>query len=157
MKDMRFKNGVENLLRFYKGGILLDLGCGMDKCDTRATGLDSDPGVNPDVCCDLEKKLPFSNGEVNYIVGFDVVEHMQNVNKFFDELYRVIEVGGMVAFMIPDSRYVPLTEKFNLNPDHKHWWKPASFIGEVNLDKWDIIQFDSILNFWWFDLILRKP
>jgi len=156
MKDSRFKNGAKNLLRFYKGGKLLDLGCGGDKCMPEAIGIDCVPEVKPDICCNMEKGLPFENNEVSYIVGFDIVEHLINPDNFFNELYRILNDGGFVAFMIPDSRYVPLTAKFNLNPEHKHWWSPADFIGEVNLDKWKIIQFDEIRNFWWFDIILQK-
>ena len=158
MKDNRFRSGVADLLKFYKGsGKILDIGCGADKCIPQAIGVDCDPRVKPDLCCDIEKGFPFKENEINYIMGLDVVEHMRYVDKFFDELYRILEPGGVVAFMIPDSRYVPLTEKFNLNPDHKHWWKPADFIGEVNLEKWRIKQFDTVRNFWWFDIILQKP
>ena len=156
MKDSKFTKGVRFLMQYYKGGIILDLGPAQDKCYKDAIGIDKNPKANPDICCDIEKGLPFKDNEVSYIVGLDILEHLHDVNSFLVELHRILKPKGIAAFMLPDTRWVPA--RLNANPDHKHWWSPKTFREEVLIDpdRWKILSYDKIRNYWWFDLIIQS-
>jgi SAM-dependent methyltransferase len=54
--------------------------------------------VKADIC-----KLPFDNNIFDVIICNHVLEHIPDDNKAMQELYRVLKVGGMGIFQIPQD------------------------------------------------------
>ena len=73
-------------------GLSLDIGCGAHK-HPGALGVDprSLPGVA--VVCDFEQGLPFRDGSVTTVFLHNIVEHMDDLVTFMEELYRICEPG----------------------------------------------------------------
>lgn len=81
-------------------GLSLDIGCGAHK-HPAALGADRRilPGVA--VVCDLEQGLPFREGSVMSVYLHNIVEHMDDLIVFMEELYRVREPGAKVYARAP--------------------------------------------------------
>lgn len=45
--------------------------------------------------------LPFRGGSIDFVCGFDIVEHLRDVERFFEEVARVVSRGGRMHFHIP--------------------------------------------------------
>nr|WP_321266965.1 class I SAM-dependent methyltransferase [uncultured Sulfurimonas sp.] len=52
---------------------------------------------------DEEFKLPFEDNFFDYIVSFQVFEHISNLEEVIKELYRVIKVGGKIYLEFPST------------------------------------------------------
>lgn len=46
-------------------------------------------------------RIPFKNDQFNHAVTFQVLEHHQNPEKMFAELFRIVKKGGYVLITIP--------------------------------------------------------
>jgi len=84
----------------------LNLACGNDirtsTDEVRWTHLDlaSLPGV--DVVHDLTRfPWPFEDGSFDEIVAYDVLEHLPDVVRTMEELWRILKPGGVVEIRIP--------------------------------------------------------
>lgn len=79
----------------------LNLGSGDNRIDgfVSVDLYDNTADVQADVC-----ELPFNNNSVGEIVAYQVVEHVpyHKSQKMFDEMYRVLSVGGTVKIETPD-------------------------------------------------------
>lgn len=68
-----------------------------------------------DVVCDIEKDLPFKDGEFDYIVCQDVLEHMPDSGRLMREMHRVLNAGGMLEIRVPHfssvNNYIDVTHK----------------------------------------------
>jgi SAM-dependent methyltransferase len=53
-----------------------------------------------DVVADAQN-LPFAEGSIDNIVLFDVLHHLENPVRFFDEAVRVLRPGGRIVLMEP--------------------------------------------------------
>ncbi|MCI0503519.1 class I SAM-dependent methyltransferase [Candidatus Micrarchaeota archaeon] len=92
----------------------LNLGCGKD---IRDGFVNVDyvklPGV--DIACDIEKGLPFKDGEFDYIVCQDVLEHMSDAGRLMREMHRVLKDGGVLEIRVPHfssiNNYIDVTHK----------------------------------------------
>lgn len=65
------------------------------------TGLDLMEGPGVDHVCNVEKGLPFGNGEFDVVVALDLLEHTDNIWFVFDELARVAR--RKVIVLLPNS------------------------------------------------------
>lgn len=99
---------------------ILDFGCGpgilinaMKKVNSKAkyTGIDvSDKAISqakkrhPDskffTVADGQK-LPLKDKSVDFIISTDVIEHVYNTKKAFEEFYRVLKPGGKILLTTP--------------------------------------------------------
>jgi ubiquinone/menaquinone biosynthesis C-methylase UbiE len=52
------------------------------------------------VCADAES-LPFADNSIDAILGLDILEHIENVDNVFLEVYRVLKTNGVAHFHIP--------------------------------------------------------
>jgi len=81
-----------------KAGTLIDLGSrdrrlleflhGGD-ADASLTYYSADIDNAHDYAVDLERPLPFKDGEFDYVVILDVLEHLENIHRAFDECVRI--------------------------------------------------------------------
>lgn len=120
--------------------IKLDLGCGPNK-QPGFTGVDQFalPGV--DVVCNLGKaKWPWDNDSVEEVHCSHFLEHLTNLNgkwervHFFNELHRVLKVGGKCSLIIPHWN----SNRYYGDPTH---CEPFSEMGFYYLSKeWRLTQ-----------------
>ena len=81
----------------------LDLGCGPHKLDG-FEGVDIHPFTDVDHVCDLREKWPWKDGTVSEVYSSHFLEHLTGTERIhlFNELYRVLKVGGQARFITPD-------------------------------------------------------
>lgn len=80
---------------------ILDVGCGANKT-AGAIGLDYKSGTAADVIHDLGVfPYPFADDEFDSIVSNHVIEHLPDVMKFVEELYRITKHGGRIKILTP--------------------------------------------------------
>lgn len=131
MKDVQ-NNHLENIAQFFHEAIrqlthnnmpvkLLDFGCGagqlvQDFCQLgyNAYGCDvwttyaqkpvnerlSEIQINP-------YRLPFEDNHFDIVVSTSVLEHAQNTEECFQEIYRVLKPGGTAMHLFPGKWYLP--------------------------------------------------
>ncbi|PIS12094.1 MAG: hypothetical protein COT73_00400 [Bdellovibrio sp. CG10_big_fil_rev_8_21_14_0_10_47_8] len=89
--------------RRMNGKKILDIGCGRHKLPG-AVGVDqlAVPGV--DVVTDLNKALPFKDGEFEVVHSNQVLEHIPNLIGLMEEMHRVLAPGGMLVAHVPYFR-----------------------------------------------------
>ena len=64
-------------------------------CDIAEQLLHKHPSKNvKKIVCDLEAPLPFSNESFDLAFSFFVLEHINDLQKFFEEVYRIVKPGG---------------------------------------------------------------
>ena len=106
------------LAKYYKGGVYLDVGC-MDsimpimlaETNKEVYGLDFADGIINFLAPRFPKvkyrtikscyELPFKNGTVDYVVAGEMIEHLEEPQKFMDEAMRVLKKGGCLAISTP--------------------------------------------------------
>lgn len=108
----------------------LDLGCGPGKRQDGGpwTGVDSIAFPGVDVVADLTQPWPWRDGSVTEVNASHFVEHLTNLEgrwervHFFNELYRVLVVGGKATVVMPHW----CSERYYGDPTHK---EPFSEMG----------------------------
>ncbi len=73
----------------------------------------SDTGVNVDVIQGVGEELPFKEKEFDFVNLCEVIEHVSNPGKMLEEVYRVLEKGGLVYVSVP-NRFGIKDQHFNL-------------------------------------------
>lgn len=99
-----------------KGGKILDLGCGRGeflkgfiRCGLNGYGVDGST-VAKSICpeaeilqSDLENNtLPYNENYFDVVFSKSVLEHFYYPEKLVQEIYRILNPGGMVITMVPD-------------------------------------------------------
>ncbi|MCU0324851.1 MAG: class I SAM-dependent methyltransferase [Spirosomaceae bacterium] len=122
-------------------GKVLELGCGwgrgvetlIEKCD-HYTGLDK----NQPLIDSLQAKYPkhtfrtadlpyltdFQDNTFDFIVTFQVIEHIQNDHKFLEEAHRVLKPGGKILLTTVNRDY-----SLSRNPWHIREYKTQELAG----------------------------
>ncbi len=105
---------VEQLLP-KDAGRVLDVGCGnIDvvgllycynrlKRNYNVLGIDLNPGVRENVLMASALKIPFANQSIEYVVSFDVIEHIKDFSTALKEMLRVTKRRTIIV--------VPTTSK----------------------------------------------
>ena len=78
----------------------LNLGCGNDKKEGYLN-CDISKDVRPDKIVDLEKKLPFKDNSVDEIYAKMVIEHINNLDLLFNEMYRICKNKAKILIRVP--------------------------------------------------------
>ncbi len=149
----QFKEGMENFDTYERNQVLkdlfkvgdkvLDLACGegavsefLKSIGCEVIAFDISPGALKKVSKrgiktiegDVEKKLPFKNGEFDGVFWGDNAEHLFLPGQTLKEIYRVLNASGRVVISCPNMGYwryrleylfsgmVPKTEWFRKNP-----------------------------------------
>lgn len=106
----------------------IDLGSGGNK---RAgfTGIDSLPLPGVDILADLKKRWPFEDASVDEAHSSHFLEHLTNLDgkwervHFFNELHRVLKVGGKATIVIPHW----CSNRYYGDPTHKEPFSEMGF------------------------------
>ena len=64
-------------------------------------------------------EMPFADGAFDFVVSSEVIEHIPTPLQAFDELYRVLRPGGVLALTTPNRLWyfsVWLANKFHVRP-----------------------------------------
>lgn len=143
--------------KYVKSGKLLEVGCGMgffldslEKLESfellgteyneEAVAFCKAKGLN----VDKYDWSAFKSSDLDYIVSFQVLEHLPNYRLFFQESFRSLKKGGKFIVGVPNSSsfvFYPFTENYfndgtlllNLPPHHMSWWNKKALIKAGNL------------------------
>jgi ubiquinone/menaquinone biosynthesis C-methylase UbiE len=101
----------------------LNIGCGRVH-RPGAVNLDISPDVGADVVHDLNRlPWPFEDGQFEQIWAYDVLEHVDDVPRVLEEIYRVSRAGASLHVTVPHfssaNAFTDLT--------HRHYFSWRSF------------------------------
>jgi ubiquinone/menaquinone biosynthesis C-methylase UbiE len=106
---------------------ILDLGCGV--CKHKGSSKDKVIGVDKvktpctDVVCDVEKKLPFKNNEFDKVIAIHILEHVSNLVKVMEEVWRVCKPNAEIFINVP---YFTSSGAYD-DPTHKRFFTYYTF------------------------------
>lgn len=101
----------------------LILGCGL-RPEPGAVNVDKIPLRGVDVVHDLNIiPWPFKDEEFDFIIAEDVLEHLDDVIKVMEEIWRILKPNGRIWIR---TNYVKYIDAFT-DPTHKHFFTPESF------------------------------
>lgn len=88
-----------------------------------------------------DKRLPFKNGEFDCIVAGEIIEHIYDVNKFLDEINRVLNKGGQLIVTTPNLASLGARLSLILG---KTPWMIENELGDRNAGHLRYFTFDSL-------------
>jgi len=101
----------------------LNLGCGAKRIEG-FTGVDIIKTAAVDVVHDLNVfPYPFAARSAEEIIMDNVLEHLDDVMKVMEELYRLAEPGAIIRISVP---YFKSNSAYT-DPTHKHFFTETSF------------------------------
>jgi SAM-dependent methyltransferase len=99
-------------------GRILDLGCGSSKTPG-AVGVDVSPDTEADVVHDLDVfPYPFEDASFDQILLQDVIEHVAEPIRLFEELHRIARPAGRIQLRTPHFSSVLAYG----DPTHRHYF-----------------------------------
>ena len=102
---------------------ILDLGCGRKKRQG-AIGVDFNATLGIDVVHNLNQfPYPFDDHQFDEIYLDNTLEHLDNVIKVMEEVYRICKPGGLVKVIVPYFR----SHWACIDPTHTHYFTLNSF------------------------------
>ncbi len=82
--------------------MVIDIGCGRNKLDPAALGLDQSPDSAADVVCDLNRyPWPLRDNVASKIFLSHVVEHLDDLMRAMKEVHRIGRSGAKVSIATP--------------------------------------------------------
>lgn len=103
---------------------ILDVGCGDNKKHPEAVGIDFCPESCADVIHDLNIfPYPFNDNEFDLVYMVSILEHLDNVYKTMEEIFRITRAGGKVIIFGPTRFSSALYD----DPEHKRAFTLKSF------------------------------
>jgi len=104
----------------------LDIGVGLMASDYVGLDLYVWPGHEAavDVVADLERPLPFADGCFDEVRAHDVLEHVHRLLPLMDELWRVLESGGLLDVEVPKFPHADAVG----DPTHVRYFVPVTFM-----------------------------
>lgn len=104
----------------------IDLGCGPNKRNPDAVGVDIRDYGPVDVVTDIESGLPFDDGSVSKVYAYSILEHVDDLPYVMDEIHRVCEDRAVVEGKVPHWKdrqaYVDPTHKQLFDERTFHYW-----------------------------------
>jgi SAM-dependent methyltransferase len=134
---------------------VLDFGCGSGRLvqcllslGYNAYGCDITPYWRETSHADVERlatlsfapyRLPFEDNTFDVVVSTSVLEHAQNKEELFSEIYRILKVGGYAMHLFPGKWYLPVEPHIYVPlvnffwPKCPKWWLALwAFLGVRN-------------------------
>jgi len=95
---------------------IINLGCGNEKYgDVRVDFVNTDATTH---VLDLNKPLPFEDGEFDEVYCKSVLEHIGDLKSFIAECFRILKVGGKIWIRTDNASYLVFLFK-----DHQSYIK----------------------------------
>ncbi len=113
---------IRNKVEKYTQGFGLDVGCGDDKINDSAIGLDMRGLPCVTICRELEDLSLFGDNQFDFVFSSHFLEHIDMPKRMMLEMDRVLKMGGYLILYLPDPK--KYTED---NPEHKTLWTPKQF------------------------------
>jgi SAM-dependent methyltransferase len=102
---------------------VLELGCGLNKTPG-AFGVDIIPGSQADLIHDLNLfPYPFDDSTWDRIICLDVLEHVEDVVRTIEEIWRIAKPGALVEISGPFMSSV----HYHTDPTHRRAFTSRSF------------------------------
>lgn len=99
------------LKKIKVGGEILDIGAGNERSsyfrflkladNYKITSVDIINERKPDIIADLENGLPVLDNKFDYVMCFNLLEHIYNHQKVVNECFRVLKSGGTLLGAVP--------------------------------------------------------
>lgn len=144
----------KKLLQYYKGGRLLDAGC-LDSLvpvlaresypnaevwgiDTAGQAIGKMQEEYPDVIYRVEDvyKTSFPSNYFDYIVAGELIEHLDYPIDFFNEAFRILKRGGVLAISTPKEE----AHEPGAVDAHRHLWsfspEDITALASAHADVW---------------------
>ncbi len=143
------KTGIEKKNVFLDKKVL-HLGCGNNKL-SGALGVDLLPLKEVDVVHNLDNiPWPFEPGSIDVFFAHSILEHIDNLVDFFNEIWRLAKPSARVILAVPYFRSI---DSFT-DPTHKHFFTSYSLDYFTNksgsLSKYCYIKHKlKQINFWY--------
>jgi predicted SAM-dependent methyltransferase len=103
--------------------LILDLGCG-NKKRPGTVGVDFNDRTAADVVHDLNDfPYPFEDASVDHVYLDNALEHLDDVLRVMEEVYRIVKPGGTVKVIVPYFRSLWAF----IDPTHQHFFTVSSF------------------------------
>jgi SAM-dependent methyltransferase len=100
----------------------VDLGCGSRKPEG-FVGVDVFPAPHVDIVADLTQRFPFPDSSVDFIRGYDVIEHLSDRLHTMNEIWRIGKPGAIVDLQVPSTDGRGAFQ----DPTHVSFWNINSF------------------------------
>jgi SAM-dependent methyltransferase len=121
--DINYINHFENMMKKWcndAGYSMLDLG-GRFNCPEGYTSVDL---LDGDIIMDLEQDwTQIPDNSVGILRAYHLLEHLEDPIHFFNEAYRVLVPGGLLAIEVPSSNGMGAFA----DPTHKKFYNQLSF------------------------------
>jgi SAM-dependent methyltransferase len=133
---------------WVRGARVLDAGCGagygsalLAETAAQVTGLDLSPDALEYARRHYQAprlvfqqgdcaRLPFADGEFDWVVAFEVIEHLPDAETFLREVRRVLRPHGRLAVSTPNRRFYTEERDYH-NPFHVREFDAAEFEAEL--------------------------
>ena len=133
--------------RLQQNSTLLEVGFGSgygagflsEKCtNITATEISEDPVIyaralydKVNFCVASGTSLPFDENSFDYIISFQVIEHIPDSIKFLREIFRVLKPGGEVCLTTPNRRLRLFPFQKPWNSDHVREYSDQGLLKEI--------------------------
>lgn len=112
----------------------LNLGCGKNKSVIEAVTVDINPQTGADIIHDLNKfPWPLSDNEFDAIYCMDILEHLDDLVRVMEEIYRIARPCARVTITVP---HFSCANAYT-DPTHKHFFGLFSFDYFTGQNQWD--------------------
>lgn len=101
----------------------LNLGCGRKVFKNNFINADISQLAEADIICDFEQSLPFKNNVFDGIYADNIIEHLSDVIKIMNEIWRVLREDGLLEIIVPHEKSCWA----NADPTHKNRFNEFSF------------------------------
>lgn len=107
-------------LQSYIYGEGVDLGCGCDKVNSKAIGVDkiAVPGV--DFLSDVRKLNFFEDNSFDYVYSSHTLEDLEDTRAALVEWWRILKPQGFLILYLPNKNLYPNIGQPGANIAHKH-------------------------------------
>ena len=96
----------------------IDIGCG-SKPKEGYIGLDCEPGCSPDILCDVNEGIIFTDLEAVWMDNS--LEHVKDPIYLIKECHDALRLGGKIEIIIPNLQWWPLLILSWFTDLHRFW------------------------------------